>query len=40
VLHRRMGQAARIAASERFSAVAQSRMLEDALIEIGDRPAA
>jgi len=38
-LHRRMGQAARIAATERFSAVAQSRMLEDALLEVSDRPA-
>ena len=33
-LRRRMGRAARAAATERFSAVAQSRMLEDALLAV------
>jgi len=36
-LRRRMGLAARAVAIERFSAIAQSRMLEDALIAVGDR---
>ena len=33
-LRRRMGLAAREAATERFSAIAQSRMLEDALLAV------
>ena len=33
-LHRRMGLAARAAATERFSAIAQSRLLEDALLAV------
>jgi len=39
-LRRRMGLAARAVAIERFSAIAQSRMLEDALLAVGDRRAA
>ncbi len=39
-LRRRMGDAARSAASSRFSAVAQSRLLEDALLAVSDHPAA
>ena len=35
-LRTRMGIAAREAAIQRFSAVAQSRMLEDALLSVGD----
>jgi colanic acid/amylovoran biosynthesis glycosyltransferase len=35
-LSRRMGRAARAAASERFDAVTQSRMLEDALLAVSD----
>jgi glycosyltransferase involved in cell wall biosynthesis len=39
-LRRRMGLAARAAATQRFSAVAQSRMLEDALLAVVDRQVA
>jgi glycosyltransferase involved in cell wall biosynthesis len=39
-LCRRMGHAARAAAIERFSAIAQSRLLEDSLLAVSDRPAA
>jgi colanic acid/amylovoran biosynthesis glycosyltransferase len=39
-LRNRMGYAARAAATERFSAVAQSRVLEDALLAVSDRMAA
>lgn len=39
-LRRRMGGAGRRAAAERFSAVAQSRRLEDALLAVSDGPAA
>ena len=39
-LRNRMGEAARAAATARFSAVAQSRMLEDALLAVSDRSAA
>ena len=36
VLRRRMGDAARAAATARFSAIAQSRLLEDALLAVSD----
>jgi len=36
-LRNRMGHAARAAATARFSAIAQSRMLEDALLAVSDR---
>ena len=36
-LRRRMGDAARAAATARFSAIAQSRLLEDALLAVSDR---
>jgi len=39
-LHGRMGRAARAAATERFDAVTQSRLLEDALLAVSDRPSA
>jgi len=39
-LRNRMGHAARAAATARFSAIAQSRMLEDALLAVSDRLAA
>ena len=39
-LRNRMGLVARAAASERFSALAQSRMLEDTLLEVSDSQAA
>ena len=39
-MHRRMGVAARRAAVERFSAVAQSRILEDTLLAVTDTPTA
>jgi glycosyltransferase involved in cell wall biosynthesis len=39
-LRDRMGHAARAAAAARFSAIAQSRMLEDALLAVSDRSTA
>jgi colanic acid/amylovoran biosynthesis glycosyltransferase len=39
-LRRRMGDAARAAATARFSAIAQSSLLEDALLAVSDRSAA
>ena len=36
-LRRRMGDAARATATARFSAIAQSRLLEDALLAVSDR---
>jgi colanic acid/amylovoran biosynthesis glycosyltransferase len=39
-LHNRMGLAGRAAATEHFNAVAQSRMLEDALLAVSANPAA
>jgi D-inositol-3-phosphate glycosyltransferase len=39
-LRHRMGLAARVAATEHFNGVAQSRLLEDALLAVSHSPAA